>query len=243
MKFGKLPFISLAAAVIISGCAASSPADGVPAGLTAGSKSGASNSPSAAASVPMTGKQFQPHELGLQLFQYFRANPAVNLILGADAGITDEEISAFAIQQIRDENPAAFDFEKGVARQEFDAVCEKHFGRVLKNADNPKIRTLPSGNITPTGWSMSPHDLVLKEYAEQPDGRYSAAFYQVHMAMGEETRPPDVVYGALLEDLSNGRVQDYEEIRIEFEIKNPGAGQMYLRYYDVRDPGEGVFQE
>lgn len=185
--------------------------------------------------------QFNLHELGLQLFEYFRLNPAVNLILDSAPGITDEEISAFAIQQLLSESPDGFDFENGVAKQTFDAVCEKYFDRILESYDNPKIRTLPSGNITPTGWSPSSHDFVLKEYAEQPGGRYTAVFYQINAAMGDHPSPS---FDTLSEDMANNRVDDYGEIQLvqmDFELVDSGSEEMYLRYHDVQGLGAASF--
>lgn len=90
-------------------------------------------------------EQFNLHELGLQLFAYFRTNSAVNGILGSEPGITDEKTSAFAILQLISESPIDFDFDKGVTKEAFEAVCQKHFGKTPASYKNSKITTLPYG--------------------------------------------------------------------------------------------------
>lgn len=89
-------------------------------------------------------------------FDLFRADPGFDVLAslcGDDGRISDDQLAAYALTVLGYEG--RINYEIGVPPAKIDAITQKHFGRKVDSYDNYMSKTLPSGNITATGWDAN----------------------------------------------------------------------------------------
>jgi len=99
------------------------------------------------------------------------------------------------------------------------------------NYENSKSFVISeTGNITSTGWGVSPSAFVLKELKIGSDGIYTGVFYLLNFGMGE--------FQPSKADLLQGTFGNYGDppflVTIVFEEKSDENSEMYLRYYEAK---------
>lgn len=114
-------------------------------------------------------------------FDLFWNDPGFDALValcGDNGAISDDQLAAYALTVLGYEG--AIDHEVGVPAEDINAITRKHFGRPMDSFDNSMSKTLPSGNVTATGWDVNFSAAMVLIGGPETDeyGNITATFYQ-----------------------------------------------------------------
>lgn len=155
---------------------------------------------------------------------------------GYTLGFSDEEVSAYVIYKISKDNPS-YDAQKGITKQDFDAMTQQYFGKTVFHYNNQKVSMQQGGNIISTGWDYAPSHLIIKAMADLDSGAKRVIAYQVPHSSGqlsEEEYRQKVLTGKF-EGLG-----DIWLVELQFFEKTDSQGNVYLMYLSANRLGRVI---
>lgn len=184
-------------------------------------------------------------------FDLFWADPGFDLLLDdrstASGRITDDQMAAYTLTVLGYEY--SIDFERGVSKELFDQITQKHFGRKIGSYETDWSKVLPSGNVTATGWDAHYGCYpILTEISDTDEyGNLTATFrvYTLPESLWLDEKLPALQLSHAREYLLTGHDGDYlaEEwtrvstVTVTFRIETDetyGTQREYVVYDAVR---------
>lgn len=179
----------------------------------------------------------------------FWADPGFDALLNLADGsgrLSDDQLMAYAL--IREAYDSYYDSEVGIPTAQIDRITRQYFGRVVGSYDTSMSKTLPSGNVTATGWDIggSRHLVLSGEPEEDEYGSISADF--LVYSLGEDAWIDGTMDRVLLDHMREyvltGNVSEYPDpikVSVTFRIETEeadGVQREYVVYDAVRIEGD-----
>lgn len=178
-------------------------------------------------------------------YDLFWADPGFDALLALaeeNGRISADQIAAYALVCLAYDGP--FDSEVGVSPSSIDRLSQKHFGRILDSYNTSMSKTLPSGNVTPTGWDIGgSRCLVLNGTPEEDEYGNISATFLVYI-LGEDAWMDGTMAPELLSHMreyvltgNTGEYPDPIKVSVTFRIETDrkyGVWREYPVYDAVR---------
>lgn len=177
-------------------------------------------------------------------YDLFHADPGFDALLelAEDNGrISADQIAAYTLVRLAYNGP--FDSEIGTSPSSIDRLSQKHFGRILDSYNTSMSKTLPSGNVTPTGWDIGgSRSLVLTGKPEEDEYGNISATFLVYI-LGEDAWMDGSIAPQLLDHIreyvltgNTGEYPDPIQVSVTFRIDTDdrwGIAQPEFLVYDA----------
>lgn len=179
----------------------------------------------------------------------FWADPGFDALLNlADRSgrLSDDQLMAYAL--IREAYDSYYDSEVGIPTARIDRITRQYFGRVVGSYDTSMSKTLPSGNVTATGWDIGGacHLVLNGEPEEDEYGNLSADF--LVYSLGEDAWIDGAMDRVLLDHMREyvltGNTSEYPDpirVSVTFRMDTDqryGVPREYPVYDAVRIEGD-----
>lgn len=156
--------------------------------------------------------------------------------------ITDDQIAAYVISVLG--YKGLYSWETGIAPEMVNEMTRKHFGRIMNSFDTGVSVTLPSGNMTATGWDvMGSCHMVLTDTPDMDEyGNITGTFllYQIDESTWIDGLMAPTFLNHAREHMLTGNDSEYDppiKLSVTFRIESEevyGVQKEYLVYDAVR---------